>query len=198
MARKEAITYENGRIKLTGLTGADKMDPGNYKAGLGSIHSVFANAAAEFGDYKVRDDCIEKLDTEIHPVVETATGSFRNGGLSTNAQGMLLRARLAGYQDWTQMMTVGPAPSATTGPLLSACRFPDVLVAKAFSHDGEGLDLVLYNGNAAGTFSLGFERLVPGKVYLGQDGEKFVADGGGRATIEVKIDDRTQIIITPV
>jgi hypothetical protein len=199
MARKEAVEYDSaGKIKLTGLTGADKMDPGNYKAGLGSIYSVFANAAAEFGDYKVRDDCIEKLDTELHPIVETPTGSFRNGGLSTNAQGVLMRARLAGYQDWTQMMTVGAPATAMRGPLLADCKFPDVLVAKAYSHDGEGLDLVLYNGNAAGTFSLGFERLVPGKTYLGQDGEKFTADGQGKATISAKIDGRTQIILTPV
>jgi hypothetical protein len=196
MARKESVTYDaTGKLQIVGLQGADKIDPGNYKAGVGSIRAVFANAAAEFGDYKVSADCIEQIDNEIHPVVETATGALRNKGLSTIAQGTLLRARLARYQDWTNMMTAGPPPNALRGPLLTECKFPDVLVAKAYSHDGESLDLVLYNGNEAGAFDLGFERLQPGKQYVGQDGQRFTADAQGKARIQAKIDGRTPIMI---
>lgn len=93
------------------------------------------------------------------------------------------------------MMTVGPPSTALSGPLLTDCKFPDVLVAKAYSHDGQGLDLVLYNGNEAGVFDLGFERLLPGKKYLGQNGQEFTADSQGKAKIQAKLDGRTAIMI---
>lgn len=196
MARKETVQYDTaGKLNLVGLKGADKIDPGNYKAGVGCIRAAFASAAAEFGDRKVSADCIEQVDTEMHPVMETATGALRNKGLSTIAQGSLLRARLSRYQDWTNMMTVGPPPNALSGPLLTDCKFPDVLVAKAYSHDGQGLDLVLYNGNEAGVFDLGFERLQPGKEYMGQHGKKFTADSQGKAKIKANLDGRTPIMI---
>lgn len=196
MARKESVEYDaNGKLQIVGLKGADNIDPGNYKAGVGSIRAVFANAAAEFGDYRVNEECIEQIDNEIHPIVETATGALRNKGLSTIGQGTLLRARLGRYQDWTNMMITGPAPNALAGPLLTGCKFPDVLVAKAYSHDGKSLDLVVYNGNEAGVFDLGFERLQPGKTYVGQEGVTFTADGQGKGSFKAKIDGRTAIMV---
>ena len=130
-------------------------------------------------------------------MIATTSGSLKNKGLSTVAQGTALRARLIQYQDWRKMMTQGPATTALSGPLLTEASFPQVLVAKAFSHDGVGLDLVLYNGAESGDFELGLERLVPGKLYKFSTGESVVASQEGRAKVLVRVDGRTQIIVVP-
>jgi hypothetical protein len=96
------------------------------------------------------------------------------------------------------MLNNGPPASALRGPLLTDLKFPDVLVAKAFSHDGKSLELVLYNGKAPGNFTLGLDRLAPGKAYRGQSGQEFHATATGTARLVVKVDGRTQINIEPV
>jgi hypothetical protein len=189
--KKENITYDtNGRLSCINLTGADKLDPGNYRPGEGSIRAIFAAAAAEFGDEKLRVDLLKQLDEEYHPVFTTASGAMKNKGLSTIGQGTTLRARLGRFQDWCKMIQKGPPEHVFRGPLLDSVPFPEVLVAKAYSKDGESVDLVLYNGKAAGTFTLGFERLKPKSTYrLG----KFTAtaDKEGRASFQADINGRT-------
>lgn len=105
---------------------------------------------------------------------------------------------MGGYQDWHNMLNYGPPATALSGPLLVDAKFPDVLVAKAYSHDGKGLELVLYNDKLAGNFTLGLDRLTPGASYRGQSGQEFRASAKGTASITVKIDGRTQINIEPV
>lgn len=171
------------------------QDPGNYKAGAGYSYAVFAAAAAEFGDKKIKKEFLERVDNELYPAYTTETGARRNKNLSTIGQATVLRARIGEYQDWHNMLNVGPDSNALRGPLLADASFPDVLVAKAYSHDGLGLDLVLYNGKKPGKFALGLERMIPGATYKGQNGQSFTADENGRASIPVEIDGRTQVLI---
>ena len=181
---------------MVNLVGADKLDPGNYKPGLGAIRSLFAAAAAEFGDEAISKDLLRQLDEEYHPVFATKTGSLKNKGLSTIEQGTAMRARLSGFQDWVSMVTEGPPETTRQGPLLENAPFPDVLVAKAYSHDGDSLDLVLYPGKQAGSFELQFSRLRPGETYdLGD--QSIVAGKAGDATVEVRIDGRTALKLVP-
>lgn len=70
------------------------------------------------------------------------------------------------YQDLANATRHGPDPVAMRGPFLTREAFPDVLVAKAYSHDGEGLGMVFYPGKANGVFEAGFERLVPRGEYV--------------------------------
>jgi len=198
MCKRESVEYDqNGKLKIINLTGADRIDSGNYKAGEGCLRTIFAAAAAEFGDEKIRKECLDQVDNEYFPVMETPTGSLRNKGLSTIAQGTALRARLIKYQDWTNMQTRGPPGNAHKGPLLASAPFPDVLVAKAYSHDGKGLELVLYDGASPGSFNLGFERLQPQKDYKLSTGQTIKADNDGKASVSVKVEGRTQVIIQP-
>jgi D-lyxose ketol-isomerase len=75
--------------------------------------------------------------------------------------------------------------------------YPDVLVAKAFS-DGERLELVLSAGGADGRQTLRLERLHPGQSYtLAPGGQMFTADAQGGAAIEVLIEGRTEVTISP-
>lgn len=192
-AKNESISWkEDGVIELLNLVGADKLDPGNYKPGLGAIRAIFAAAAAEFGDEAIRDELLRQLDQEFHPVFETKTKSLKNKGLSTIEQGTALRARLGSFQDWVQMVTQGPPENVKRGPILTGISFPDVLVAKAYSHDGEGLDLVLYPGVKPGDFDLSFERLRRGATYV-IAGREIVASESGKATVRLAIDGRTAL-----
>jgi hypothetical protein len=196
--RNEHIHYEtkDGKMDVKDLRGADKMDPGNYKGGVGALRAFVAGCAAEFGDEQVRQDALEQLDTEYFPVTATPSGALYNKGLSATTQVVALMARLMRYQDLANATLHGPEPIALTGPLLQDAKFPEVLVAKAYSHDGKSLDLVLYNGKAPGKQALGFERLTPGGKYaIGK--QNVTADKFGKASVEVDINGRTPIMVSP-
>ena len=195
--RNEHVYHQdNGRMDVKDLRGADKMDPGNYKGGIGALRAFVAGCAAEYGDEQIRKQALEQLDDEFFPVEATPSGAFYNKGLSATTQVVALMARLMRYQDLANATLYGPEPSAMQGPLLADCKFPEVLVAKAYSYDSKGLDLVLYNGKAAGKQTLGFERLTPdGKYTLGS--ESLTADASGKATIDVELDGRTPLMLSP-
>jgi hypothetical protein len=198
MIRKEFLTYDhNGELTVKGLKGADKMDPGNYKAGEGPLRAFIAATAAEFGDRKVRKEALDQLDTKYFPVETTKSGSLRNKGLSATTQVIALMARLLQCRDLANATLHGPAPKVLNGPLLEEVPFPDVLVAKAYSHTGKDLDLVLYNGRDAGTFTLGFGRLAPGASYSLSTGGSLVADAAGKASAKLTVSGRTPITLKP-
>jgi len=181
---------------LQNLVGADKIDAGNYKAGVGAIRCTFAQVAAEYGDPEIRDELIRQIDEEYHPLITTPTGAIKNKGLSTISSGSVFKARIGAFQDWVSFITEGPPANVFRGPILDEVPFPEVLVAKAYSHDGDSLDLVFYNGKEAGTFSLGFKRLQPGKTY--HLGDKYaVASADGTAKFEVAVNGRTAMTLTP-
>ena len=195
-SKNETISQKNGKTDLVNLVGADKLDPGNYKPGVGAMRALFATPAAEFGDQDISVEMLRQLDEEYHPVVTTKTGSLKNKNLSTLWQGNALRARMSGFQDWVTMVKEDLPENVRNGPLLEEALFPDVLVAKAYSHDGDSLDLVLYPGKEAGTFSLSFSRLRPGETY-DLAGKSATAGKKGEATLDVAIDGRTAVKLVP-
>lgn len=198
MIRSEFIKHDaKGQLEVRDLKGADKMDPGNYRAGEGPLRAFIAASAAEFGDEKIRQEALEQLDNVYFPVETTKTGSLYNKGLSATTQVIALMARLVKQRDLANATLHGPSDEALSGPLLEDAPFPEVLVAKAYSVDGKKLDLVLYNGKEAGVFRLGFERLVPGKQYSLSTGDSITANRAGKASIELKISGRTQIVLEP-
>jgi hypothetical protein len=92
----------------------------------------------------------------------------------------------------------GPPASALSGPILEDATYPDVLVAKAFSH-GDDLELVLYPGNGDGVQNLGLERLRPNATYTvtgGVEGQ-LVAGSDGRARLNVRLSGRTAVYLVP-
>ena len=97
-----------------------------------------------------------------------------------------------------QRVARGLPQSWTTGPILSDCRYPEVLVARAVS-DGRDLQLVLRSGNGGGRSSLGIGRLDPERSYdvIGALQAEITADACGRATIELDLADRAEVRIIP-
>jgi len=92
----------------------------------------------------------------------------------------------------------GPPSSVLSGPRLADARYPDVLVAKAWS-EGDALDLVLHPGAKPGRQTLGIERLRPLARYAvtGARASELVADARGGATLEVDLDGRTELRVAP-
>lgn len=187
---------KNGQLELTNLVGADNIDPGNYKSGRGFVRNAMASVASEYGDYKIRDELVRQMDEEHFPIYETKTGALKNKGLSTIGQCSGLRGRLGARGDWLRLLTEGPPAQCLRAPILEKVPFPEVLVAKAYSHDGESVELVLYNGKQPGGFALGFKNMRPGALY--KVGEQIAkADAKGNATFLIHIDGRTAITLEP-
>lgn len=196
MKRENLRWTEDGRLELTNLVGADNIDPGNYKSGRGFVRNAMASVASEFGDYNIRDELVRQMDEEHFPVFETKSGALKNKGLSTIGQCNGLRARLGARGDWLKLLTEGPPEHCFRAPILEKVTFPDVLVAKAYSHDGKSVELVLYNGRQPGVFELGFKNMKVGGYYrIGKEVAK--ADGKGEASFSVRIDGRTAILLEP-
>ncbi|WP_224387691.1 hypothetical protein [Pseudonocardia sp. ICBG1293] len=85
-----------------------------------------------------------------------------------------------------------------TGPRLADVAYPDVLVARAVT-DGRALDLVLRPGAGPVRTVLAVDRLVPGAVHrvTGARTDEVVADGDGRALVEVDLGDRLEVRLYP-
>lgn len=197
MKRENLRWTDDGRLEMANLVGADNIDPGNYKSGRGFVRNAMASVAGEFGDYQIRDELVRQMDEEHFRVYETKTGALKNKGLSTLGQCGGLRGRLGARGDWQNLLTEGPPEHCFRAPILDKVAFPDVLVAKAYSHDGKSVELVLYNGKHPGTFKLGFKNMRPGHAYkLGA--ETVRADERGEASFSLPINGRTAAKLTPV
>lgn len=196
MKRENLRWTEDERLELINLVGADNIDPGNYKSGRGFVRIAVASVASEFGDYKIRDELLRQMDEEHFPVYKTKTGALKNKGLSTIGQCSGLRSRLGARGDWLKLLKEGPPDHCFRAPILDKVSFPDVLVAKAYSHDGNSVELVLYNGKQPGTFKLGFKNMQAGRSYkLGNEIAK--ADSRGEASFSVDITGRTAVLLEP-
>jgi Linalool dehydratase/isomerase len=186
----------DGKLRVT-LPGAG-FDFGNYRSGYGAAYSGIASAAREFGDNELAEAAFASLDVDCGRTTEG--GVLRYTGMSNLANVLHVQARTRRRNDWRNAITQGPAPSALRGPLLTEARYPDVLVAKAFS-DGEDLQLVLYAGRDEGVHTIGLERLRPHARYLLQSEigieRPLVADSQGRVSFEITLQGRTGIHVVP-
>jgi hypothetical protein len=95
------------------------------------------------------------------------------------------------------MVQRGPPEHIFRASVLDKAPFPDVLVGKAYSQDGESVDLVFYPGREPGTFKLGFTRMQPGTTYT-LAGQSRVATQDGTAEFKVTINGRTAMKLEPV
>ncbi len=193
--KKDYLFYENGEL-VTSLGKWDNMlDFGNFKKSPGYIIGSLAVAACEMGDRKLVKDLLEVADKFMVRYEDNSVLAYKAASISGNAN--IICARFAQKDDWYNMMHKGPGEGAFKGPILTECKYPEVLVAKAKS-DGNDLDLVLYNGHKPGIQELGIERLKPGCDY-GIKGTDilFKADHLGKASVNVILDGRTTIHITP-
>jgi len=194
--REECVSFDaQGEITLASEA-YDRIDTGNYKKSEAGLYAQFLILAREQGDNEVAEAILRKLDRDFDRVDHGHVVSFAKSSNVNNAA--IVMGRLLRRGDVRAMVLEGPGAACLSGPLLTEVRYPDVLVAKAWS-DGTGLNLVLYPGATPSTQTLTLQRLTPGQGYIVEEsGNRFWADDRGHAEIDVFIDGRTVVTITRI
>jgi hypothetical protein len=196
LARHEFLRLDGDNLVLQGVDWLDGFDIGNYKKLPGYMLADIAQAAREHGDNDLAEAALRKADELLRRVADPEVLAYED--ISAGANINLAIARWSRRDDWHDLINVGPDPGALQGPILADCEYPAVLVARAFS-DGSDLDLVLYNGAAAGPRTLRIERLTPVTRYAveGATISQVVADADGAASLTVYLDGRTAVRLVP-
>lgn len=195
LAREELFYQENGELKIK-LEGKG-VDMGNYSQGHQAAIQNILSAAREFGDKDAAEAAEKLLDEMYPPKIENGTAIYP-GSCSTNST--LARAFMLRSNDYRNTVLHGPAKSALNGPILSGIKYPDVLVAKAFSHSGTDLELVLYPGAGGDKFEIRIERLQANAAYnCNIDGQEqaLQSDEQGCMIIAVDLHARCHIQLKP-
>ncbi len=172
------------------------FDFGNYKGGFTGAYAMIANSAREFGDYEIAGAAARALDEDCSRADDGGILRYSRGSNLSNA--MAVRAQFHRRDDFRNAIAEGPPASVLRGPILADARYPDVLVARAFSH-GDDLDLVLYPGAHPGPQTIRIERLRPGAGYAvsGSQEIALTADGSGAASLTIDLAGRTPLHIAP-
>jgi len=193
-SREECVSFDaQGNITLA-AEAYDRMDTGNYKKSEAGLYAQFLMLAREQGDEQVAQAILRRLDQDFGRVETDGAVSYAKASNVNNAT--IIMGRLARQADMRNMVLNGPPATALAGPVLAEAAYPDVLVAKAYSHDGKSLELVLYPGRAEGKQTLHLARLIPGGRYSA-GGETITADADGKASFECLLSGRTAVTITP-
>lgn len=194
-AREEMTYMENGTLKIK--LPEKGIDMGNYtKSQAANMQNIMA-AAREFGDTEVADAALAMLDAQYRK--ETTDGSIEYTCSNSNNCN-IARARLLGRDDWRNAIVTGPSETTLSGPILTDVSYPDVLVAKAYSHTGSDLDLVLYPGNGHGTQKITIERLRANAQYtveINGQTQIITASADGKIIDAIALSGRTEIKLTP-
>lgn len=199
IARKElepVLTRDaEGRARIS-LPGKG-IDAGNYSTGHTAAYSSLLTAAREFGDDEIAEAAQRSLDLDCGLSTDHGVRAYLKGSNLANVNAVM--GRLIRTGDFRRSFVEGPPAHTLEGPVLSEARYPDVLVARAFSH-GDDLELVLYPGREAGPQRIVISRLRPGGEYAvqGANGQRFTASGAGTAELSVMLDGRTPVGIAPV
>lgn len=194
ITRHESLHLQDGHLQL-GIPHNLMVDVGDYSINPCLNLALVALAAREQGDEQIAEAALREAEV-ARPRRDGAALALDDVSCATNV--MLATARWARRNDWRHLINRGPQTDALKGPLLTDCRYPDVLVARAFS-DGRNLELVLYNGADAGLQSLAIERLQPGAEYHRSDSSEILrADSNGRAVVQLHLDGRTALTLEPM
>ncbi|MDR3174575.1 MAG: hypothetical protein LBU19_10025, partial [Treponema sp.] len=189
----ELLEIREGIAYLKGVPWEKMLDMGTQAFSPGAAISSMEIIALEFGDYEMA--AALKRAEEKYLIPSKLRFKYKN--VSVCGMANFAAARWTRKDDWRDTIIKGPPAAAYSGPLLEACSYPDVLVAKAFSH-GEDLELVLYNGTEKKEQTIRLERLQKERVYnILETGQKIRADADGKAHLECRLEGRTPITLIP-
>ncbi|HJP37169.1 MAG TPA: hypothetical protein QF901_14415 [Gammaproteobacteria bacterium] len=199
IARKEL-----GRNVVTGDDGVARyklpkkgVDAGNYRPGFAYYYAQALLGAREFGEDRLADAVETSLHSDCGLNTSGGVRSYTDGSNLTNA--LLAQAAFTRTGDFGRSFNRGPEASVLEGPSLAEADYPDVLVARAHS-DGANLMLVLYPGSKeSATRTIRLAKLSPGRSYTvsGASPERFTADSTGTVALDVAMDGRTPVTVTP-
>ncbi len=188
---------QHGPVELE-MRGWDKIDTGNYKFVPATALAAISWAAKEMGDVELAERLLDDAEATLYPVVEGGVKRYRRASTLSNAA--LLGAVAAGPFTHRRRVAQGMPQAWQIGPVLDECSYPEVLVARAVS-DGHDLRLVLRAGGSgpSGRQSISIADLLPEQRYdvRGATTDELVAGRDGRAALDIDLDDRVEIVITP-
>jgi len=198
IARKEIapaiVPGADGAPRIT-LPGRG-LDAGNYTLNHTAAFGSIMMSAREFGDDDIAAAAQRSLEQDCKPSLDGGVRRYMAGSNLANiaaATGRLMRAG-----DFRRSFVEGPSDATLNGPRLTGVRYPDVLVARAYSN-GDDLELVLHPGTGDGDRTIVVERLKAGMRYAvrGARVTDVVADDHGRASCAVALNGRTEVTLTP-
>jgi hypothetical protein len=186
---------EKGPVEIE-MRGWDKIDTGNYRRVPATAFAAITWAAKEMGDMELAQRLLTDAEAILDPVVEGGVKHYRRA--STLSTACMLGATAAGAYSHRQRVARGMPQSWQIGPVLDECAYPEVLVARAVS-DGNDLRVVLRPGVAPGRQQVAIAALLPEQRYdvRGAVIEELVAGRDGRAALDVDLDGRVELTITP-
>ena len=199
IARKEiepAITVDADGKKRISLPGKG-IDAGNYSAGHTASYGSILMGAREFGDEEIAQAALRSLELDCNMTEAGGTRRYLKGSNLANisaATGRLMRVG-----DFRRSFVEGPSEATLKGPMLTDASYPQVLVARAYSH-GDDLELALYAGIADGAQEIALGQLKAGATYAvtGAPTPSITADDKGTARLTVLLSGRTAISIRPL
>jgi hypothetical protein len=186
---------EQGPVEIE-MRGWDKIDTGNYRRVPATALAAITWAAKEMGDMELAQRLLADAEAILDPVVVGGVKHYSRASTLSNAA--LLGATAAGAYSHRQRVARGMPQSWQIGPVLDECAYPAVLVARAVS-DGHDLRVVLRPGAAPGRQSIAIADLLPEQRYdvRGAVIDDFVAGRDGRAVLDVDLDGRVELTVTP-
>ncbi|MGB0219377.1 MAG: hypothetical protein ACPGJF_08605 [Sinimarinibacterium flocculans] len=198
IARMDYIRVLDGRIEIE-ARGWDRLDTGSYRPSMITTYTQIGAAAAEMGDLEVAALVRERVREEFDWRPEN-DGAVSLDGVSTQAHATTLYHWTARPNQRRSMHADGIPDAERAGPVLAEAPYPDVLVCYA-RNDGSALALELAPGCSAAvgrTATLGLDQLRPGQRYRIGDARVCVADAGGRARFDVRIEAAPQrLLVAP-
>jgi Linalool dehydratase/isomerase len=112
--RQECVELDpaTGSLRLTGLVGADKINPGNYRANEYAILPILAYVAGEYGGQVVQRFALDLLEKGFgeHTTSTGATALNRDKASGT-MNGCMVRASLLRREDWKNLISKVRSPS---------------------------------------------------------------------------------------
>lgn len=198
--RNEFVTIEpSGDVSIK-TKGWDEIDAGNYRLSLISTLGACRCFALEMGD----EDLAEKLKftaRKKYPYIE------RNGinyypEASSLANIMNCYGTMHRHNAWAQLNQFDLPERVFNGPLLTSCSYPEILVAKAVSHTGTDIELVLYAGSENRVQQIVISHLSPETQYLvfcSTDNYSYSqdSDSNGELHLVITLHDRTLVSVKP-
>jgi hypothetical protein len=194
IVRRESLERRDGRWSVTVPT--KNVDFGNYTSDDIAVLYYLFGAAREMGDDEIADTLLEVIDAGERRTLRDGVLYFE--GVSTLMNATIVTDRLLRCNGWRDAINRPLPETIFRGPLLAEARYPEVLVAKAYS-DGNDLHLVLYPGREPGSRTLRIERLKPRGAYRVRGGtpERMVANDEGAANVTVNLQGRHELYLAP-
>lgn len=173
------------------------VDTGNYSFTRAGGYAASAAAAAELGDVEMSEMLLDILERE-HPAMRDR-GSMHRPGVSLWTHALELMARVGRHDALARLVSQPARPQGTVR--LAEVSYDTASVASAYA-ECDGIRLVLQPHGAGHLVSMRFTGFAPEQncVLRRPDGtsRNFVSDTGGQVSIEMRIDRRTSLSLTPM